>query len=501
MTTRGIELLERRLEGGALRFIRASVRGLHKVSPHLRHQHEAEGDPLFVSTVRERADSAPAETLQALRRALAGGALESARVLCERIPLTEDVETLELLLQTLLAYGERDEASKLAEASRAALSTTDRGATLLELLGLGSESLTLPSGRLNALGIERQLKQGSLSASLLAEQLRGRLRVWLREPEAHLLLSNALRSDDPLAACRFFSRYLQWHGLPGCTQWPKPIGVSPLATLTFQPRPRAAGGPLVSVIVAAHDAEATLGYAIDSLLAQTHQFLEILVGDDASSDGTKELLLRRYGAEPRVRLFRSEANQGAYNVRNALIARARGELVTFHDADDVALPTRVETQVKLMDAPGAMACVANRVRVDPEGGFVFFKDQKASRLALVSLMLRRSAFDTVGPFRPVRFGGDLELYADVRAKFGARAVVRSRAPLIVGLWAPTSATGSVGSESLPDGFRSPARRRYSELVYFKHGPEGTRPSEEDIGVMLQETGNWVPAQPLFEVKP
>lgn len=500
MTTPGIELLERRLEGGALRFIRASVRGLHKVSPARGHQHEAGGDPLFVSTVRERADSAPAETLQALRQALAGGALESARVLCERIPLTGDVETLELLLQTLLAYGERDEASKLAGASRAALSTTDRGATLLELLGLGSESLTLPSGRLNALGIERQLKQGSLSASALAEQLRGRLRVWLREPEAHLLLSNALRVDDPQAACRFFGRYLQWHGLAGCTQWPKPIGVSPLATLTFQPRPRAAGGPLVSVILAAHDAEATLGYAIDSLLAQTHQRLEILIGDDASRDGTSELL-HRYGDEPRVRLFRSEANQGAYNVRNALIRRARGELVTFHDADDLALPTRIQTQVALLSSQGAQACVANRLRVDPEGRFVFFKDQKASRLALVSLMLRRGALDAVGPLRPVRFGGDLELYADVRAKFGAGAVVRSRAPLIVGLWAPTSVTGSVGSESLPDGFRSPARRRYSELVYFKHGPATTRPSEEDIGVMLQETGNWASARPLIDMKP
>jgi glycosyltransferase involved in cell wall biosynthesis len=246
---------------------------------------------------------------------------------------------------------------------------------------------------------------------------------------------------------------------------------------------------LVSVIVAAHDAVATIGYAITSLLEQSYENLEILVGDDASRDGTLLLLQSRFGSEPRVRLFRSVRNQGAYNLRNALAVHARGALLTFHDADDFALPNRIARQVAQLEKPRVGACVGNFVRIKPNGSFVFFKDQRASRMCPVSLMLPRSIFDEVGPFRSARFGADYELFTELRRRLGAERVRRIREPLLFGLAFGGSATRMPGTESLEDGYRSPARRTYSELVFAKR-QLGGRLTNEEIDVRLRESDNY-----------
>jgi glycosyltransferase involved in cell wall biosynthesis len=244
------------------------------------------------------------------------------------------------------------------------------------------------------------------------------------------------------------------------------------------------------VVVAAHDAARTVGYAVASLLAQSYENLELLVGDDASSDGTLEVLKARFSNEPRVRLFRSSQNQGAYNLRNALAARARGELLTFHDADDLALPNRIASQVEQLRDARVTACIGNFVRVRPQGSFVFFRDQKASRMCAVSLMLPRQTFAKLGPFRSARFGADHELFETLRARLGEHAIGRVRAPLLLGLAAPGSATRTAGGEALENGYRSPARRAYSELVFAQHQPDGARPTSQDVDARLRATGNY-----------
>lgn len=200
-----------------------------------------------------------------------------------------------------------------------------------------------------------------------------------------------------------------------------------------------------------------------------------------------------------MRVFRSASNQGAYNLRNALAKRARGEILTFHDADDFSLPQRIARQVQVLREPGVVACVANWVRVRTDGSFVFHWDQKATRLALASLMLTRAAFEAVGPFRSARFGADLELYTRLTSHFGARRVGRLRAPLLFGLWSPSSATRAPGAESLEDGYRSPARRRYSELIASQRGTIVVGVSEQVINATLVDMGNFVRAQDLREL--
>jgi glycosyltransferase involved in cell wall biosynthesis len=105
--------------------------------------------------------------------------------------------------------------------------------------------------------------------------------------------------------------------------------------------------PLVSVILAVHNREASVGRAIKSVLAQTYSPFELIVVDDGSTDGTRGVA-EGFGAP--VRLV-TQAHAGAYAARNTGLRHARGELVAFIDSDDAWLPDKLAAQVPLMRRP------------------------------------------------------------------------------------------------------------------------------------------------------
>jgi glycosyltransferase involved in cell wall biosynthesis/GT2 family glycosyltransferase len=101
--------------------------------------------------------------------------------------------------------------------------------------------------------------------------------------------------------------------------------------------------PLVSVILAAHDAEAHVEVAVESMLRQTLADLELIVIDDGSRDRTPELLARI--EDPRLAVLRNDERQGLAASLNLGLEHAQGRYVARLDADDVALPRRLERQV------------------------------------------------------------------------------------------------------------------------------------------------------------
>ena len=109
----------------------------------------------------------------------------------------------------------------------------------------------------------------------------------------------------------------------------------------------------ISVIIPAYNYGRFLRDAIDSALAQTCPALEIIVVDDGSTDDTPQIL-NSYG--DRIRAIRQE-NLGTSAARNAGIAAARGEYVSFLDSDDVWRPRKLE-------------CDAARFALDPTLGMV-----------------------------------------------------------------------------------------------------------------------------------
>lgn len=112
---------------------------------------------------------------------------------------------------------------------------------------------------------------------------------------------------------------------------------------------RHAGGPAsISVCMAAYNREATIGEALDSVLAQVRPADEIVVVDDASTDRTAEKIAA-YGE--RVRLLRRATNSGLPAIaRNEAIRAATGTYVAFLDSDDTMVPERLAWQAEDLDA-------------------------------------------------------------------------------------------------------------------------------------------------------
>ncbi|MBI2892668.1 MAG: glycosyltransferase family 2 protein [Deltaproteobacteria bacterium] len=441
-----------------------------------------------------------------LEVAATGGDYERAQELAHGLLARGGVLGLAVLpiLEVLVAVGDTARAGELAQANLRLLLASARGVGLIEVLRdagvpIAPPPRALPDGRLNVVAISRAVEARELSGEDVDRLLdRHRLAV-LRSPDLHLLAFMAHRRSDPSAALRALNRFFRAQGLP-CASWGERTGHL-LRDLRFATGGPDRSGPLVSVIMSARDASQTIGYAADSILSQTHEQLELLICDDCSRDRTMELLRSRYDREPRVRLFCSPASQGPYNVRNHLLAAARGELITFQDADDVALPTRLEEQVRALRDPRRVACSTRQVRVTADGRFVFFRQGTAVRLSAVSLMIGRDRLRALGGFRPARYGADHELYQSLRHRFGARGVAVLDRTHIVLLASSSSLTRHPGAEALETGYRSPARRRYMALVHRLHATGRPRASEAEIEQLLRESDNLPAPAPIAECGP
>ncbi len=122
--------------------------------------------------------------------------------------------------------------------------------------------------------------------------------------------------------------------------------------------------PSISVVIPCYNAAKYLGEAVDSVLRQTCQPLEILVIDDGSTDGSGTLA-ESYG--PPVRVIR-QANQGQSAARNRGICEARGEWLALLDADDLWEPEKLRLQLDALKHAGSeLGCVYSHYYVLQDG--------------------------------------------------------------------------------------------------------------------------------------
>lgn len=116
--------------------------------------------------------------------------------------------------------------------------------------------------------------------------------------------------------------------------------------------------PLFSVVIPVHDKAPHLPRCLDSVFAQTDGDFEILAIDDASTDGSSEILAQV--ADPRFRLFhRDRPGPGGYAARNHGIAQARGTWIAFLDADDSWQPGHLAQLRALLDGDDGTIALAS----------------------------------------------------------------------------------------------------------------------------------------------
>ena len=132
--------------------------------------------------------------------------------------------------------------------------------------------------------------------------------------------------------------------------------------------------PRVSVVMSVYNGMPYLPLALDSILRQTFRDFEFIVIDDGSTDGTAELLAACAARDRRLRVLTQPKNRGIVAALNSGLDAARGEFIARMDADDVALPERLERQVGFLDAHPDHVLVGSSSSFINSVGKVTFRD-------------------------------------------------------------------------------------------------------------------------------
>lgn len=122
----------------------------------------------------------------------------------------------------------------------------------------------------------------------------------------------------------------------------------------------------ISVIMAVYDAKDLLPLAAQSVLAQTHRNLELILVEDGSPNGCGELCDRLAAGDARVRVIH-KPNGGAASARNAGLDAATGDYIGFVDSDDLVEPDFYETLLTAMQQAGCRMAGCTADRIDENG--------------------------------------------------------------------------------------------------------------------------------------
>ena len=184
-------------------------------------------------------------------------------------------------------------------------------------------------------------------------------------------------------------------------------------------------GPVVSVLVPAHDAGGSIDTALQSLRDQSWQSLEILVIDNGSRDDTAARVTAHAQQDGRIQLLDGKDEPGAYAARNLGFATATGDFITTLDADDWAHPARIHMQVSAMVRDRKVqASLSHWVRTTEDLHFArWWGDAGLVHRNMSSLMIRASLRDSLGFWDRARAGADTEYMERILAIHGASAVI------------------------------------------------------------------------------
>lgn len=220
-------------------------------------------------------------------------------------------------------------------------------------------------------------------------------------------------------------------------------------------------GPKVSVLLPAYNAENGIQIAIESILHQTWQNIELIIVDDCSTDGTVDVI-QQYLVDERISFYSTPENSGPYVARNIGLQHATGEFVTINDADDWSHAEKIAIQVNhLIENPEMIANTSEHARLTEDlklhrrgtpGSYIFSN--------MSSLLFRREpVLQQLGYWDSVRFAADGEFKRRLIKQFGSSRIVDlPTGPLSLPRQSTSSLTGS--SAFGYSGYFMGARKEY-----------------------------------------
>ncbi len=196
-----------------------------------------------------------------------------------------------------------------------------------------------------------------------------------------------------------------------------------------------APGPLVSVILTAYNEEEYLAIAVYSLLAQSWKNLELILVNDASTDGTRRIADELAKKDHRIHVIHLENNIGLWESKNIGLKFCKGDFITMHDADDWSHWKKLELQVApLIENKRFLATTSHMVRIDEHTGFPYTRNACSyMRWNPSSFMFNSNVLKTQGKFMSNLLGSDCEFIARFETINGVSSHKRIRLPLSIGL--------------------------------------------------------------------
>jgi glycosyltransferase involved in cell wall biosynthesis len=168
---------------------------------------------------------------------------------------------------------------------------------------------------------------------------------------------------------------------------------------------------LVSVIMPAYNVEKYINEAIESLLIQTYNNLEIIIVDDCSDDKTVNIIKKFASKDKRIRLYKNKKNRKITYSLNKGLKYATGNFIARMDADDIASSNRIEQQMDFLEKNKHIGLVGTQqLNIDSDGSVlgkskkVINRDLLKKTLLLASpiphptWLVRKSVFEKVGGY-------------------------------------------------------------------------------------------------------
>ena len=173
--------------------------------------------------------------------------------------------------------------------------------------------------------------------------------------------------------------------------------------------------PLITIAMITRNMKESLKECLVSLSQQTVSDYEIVLVDDRSTDGTKELI-EQHG-DPRIRYFRNDRRLGYAGTRNLTLEKARGEYIFFTDADCVPQKDWLERGLQAYKKNGCLGVVGKTL---PLGESTRRSDRIVAnldgRFMTCNMSFRREIFDKLGGFDPAFDTGQEDVEFGLRAK-------------------------------------------------------------------------------------
>ena len=161
--------------------------------------------------------------------------------------------------------------------------------------------------------------------------------------------------------------------------------------------------PLVSIIMGAYNCENTLEKCIESIIAQTFQNWEFIICDDCSTDNTSKLLEKYQKKDKRIIVLHNKVNSRLAASLNHCLKFAKGKYIARMDADDEALPLRLEKQINFLENNKEYDVVGcARIIFDDSGEIGVRKEKKepdmnvllkGSPFAHPTIMMKKKVYD------------------------------------------------------------------------------------------------------------